>query len=322
MELHPEISIVTACYNAEKFIKRCARSILSQTFSDFEWIVVDDGSTDRSLELLNALSSEDKRIIIISKNNGGVSSARNEGLRHATGKWVCFLDIDDMMPHDAIETMISIADESTDVVFAGYQSIRNQNSSSIPPEYSVVMSSQQLSLMLFKPIDFPYMGYPWAKLFRRSIITEHGLWFDENIWYNEDRLFVLEYILHCSRGIYTTKTVYKYIVNGQGAMATIKGPNYWKFETDLDAFLKMCRIARSSAYVQLQDAVMRGTYASYKWNRRLNKEYGGDNPECNRRLCLKLLSEVSRRRVISYRLTDTVNSLKSRIYTMLHGKNN
>lgn len=98
-----EFSVIIPLYNKEKVVKQTIESVLKQTISDFELIIINDGSTDRSVEIVNTIS--DKRIRLISKDNGGVSSARNTGIRESMGKYICFLDADDMWMPDFLETV-------------------------------------------------------------------------------------------------------------------------------------------------------------------------------------------------------------------------
>ena len=96
--MNPSISIIVPVYNAERTLNRCVDSILSQTFQEWELLLIDDGSTDRSGELCDEYASKDQRIKVFHKKNGGVSSARNIGLNYAKGEWITFIDSDDEIP--------------------------------------------------------------------------------------------------------------------------------------------------------------------------------------------------------------------------------
>ena len=91
----PKISVIVPVYKAEKYVGECIESILSQTYTDFELLLVDDGSPDKSGEICDYYAGKDPRIIVYHKENGGVSSARNYGIEHAVGEWICFVDSDD-----------------------------------------------------------------------------------------------------------------------------------------------------------------------------------------------------------------------------------
>ena len=115
-----EISIIIPVYNAEKTLERCVNSILSQDFTDFELILVDDGSSDKSGQLCQAFASRDSRVRVFHQNNGGVSSARNVGLDNASGKWITFCDSDDYVLPGWLSNFILIS-EGYDLIVQGFQ---------------------------------------------------------------------------------------------------------------------------------------------------------------------------------------------------------
>ena len=309
--MSPAVSIIVPCYNCEKYVERCIESIFKQSYADIEVIAVNDGSSDNSLNLLIEKSKTDKRLSVINKANGGVSSARNTGLQHARGEWILFVDIDDKISSDCIESMLSLTEDKTDIVIAGY--LLNGNIASHGIERTIFLNAHELAKQLFKPTDFPYLGYPWAKLFRRDVITKYDICFNETIKYNEDRLFVLKYLTHIKSGAYTTLPVYDYIQTSLGAMGSIEGPGYWKFETDLDAFVEMNEIVRSFNSPELTDLVRQSTISSYRWNKRLNMQYGNNNADTNRRLRKKLMMALPK----SYLLRLKLAEFKGFVYNCL-----
>ena len=112
-----KISVIIPVYNTEERLKRCLDSVVAQTFKDFECIVVDDGSKDLSPQIIDEFAAKDSRFTAIHKPNGGVSSARNEGLKVAEGEWVVFLDSDDTIKPNHIEAMLSVVEDGIDIVF-------------------------------------------------------------------------------------------------------------------------------------------------------------------------------------------------------------
>ena len=113
------ISVIIPVYNAEKWLTEALESLKVQTYGDFEAILVDDGSTDRSAAICQSFCNEDTRFRLISQSNSGVSSARNIGIDSAKGEWIAFMDSDDIMPPDALEVMISHARKSGAGIVAG-----------------------------------------------------------------------------------------------------------------------------------------------------------------------------------------------------------
>ena len=99
----PQISVIVPVYNVEKYLTQCIESILSQTYQEFELLLIDDGSEDNSGSICDHYSNIDSRVHVFHKENGGVSSARNMGIEHAKGEWVCFVDSDDWIDKDTFE---------------------------------------------------------------------------------------------------------------------------------------------------------------------------------------------------------------------------
>ena len=119
------ISVIVPVYNAEKFIDRCIKSILNQNYNDFEIILVDDGSPDKCLKICDEWAEKDERIKVIHKINGGVSSARNAGLKVAKGEFVTFVDSDDTLYDCALLNMNNLMDSETDFVICSHNDCKN-----------------------------------------------------------------------------------------------------------------------------------------------------------------------------------------------------
>lgn len=117
-----KVSFILPIYNVEKYLSECVESILAQTYSDFEILLVDDGSLDNCPALCDEWANVDPRVKVIHKSNGGVSSARNAGLKAANGEYVCFVDSDDTLPQEALEKLLSsIEMKNTDMVVGAFQ---------------------------------------------------------------------------------------------------------------------------------------------------------------------------------------------------------
>ena len=118
-EIHaPLVSIIVPVYNAEKYLNRCIDSILSQTMTDFELLLIDDGSKDDSGRICDEYSEKDARVRVFHKTNGGVSSARNLGLDNAIGDWITYVDADDRCSYEYLEHLLSKVDEGTDLIIS------------------------------------------------------------------------------------------------------------------------------------------------------------------------------------------------------------
>ena len=122
-ETTPKISVIVPVYKAEAYLHRCVDSILAQTFQDFEVLLIDDGSPDRSGEICDEYARKDKRVRVFHKENGGVSSARNMGLDNARGEYVCFVDSDDWLDEEMFAIICSffLSNKQIDILFWGFQ---------------------------------------------------------------------------------------------------------------------------------------------------------------------------------------------------------
>ena len=187
----PQISIIVPVYKAEKVMSRCLESILNQTFKDWELILVDDGSPDRSGELCERYKCQDSRIIVIHQPNGGVSSARNAGLKQAQGDYVTFVDADDYLYSNYLDKLFSHT--PADIVICGFENIEN---TFIPQAYSVSLKDNSTIIKTLVEVPY-YLDTPWCKLFKRSIIVDNNLSFNRRLRLSEDTLFCYEFIKYC-----------------------------------------------------------------------------------------------------------------------------
>lgn len=188
--MNPIISIIVPVYNGDKYLSRCVDSILNQTFQDWELLLVDDGSTDKSGEICDEYATKDKRIKAFHKKNGGVSSARNYGIRHSRGKWLTFIDIDDYVQDSFLEILIQEAN-SVDMVVSGAYYI-NDRKVFLPPNRLFNISDDLL--LLDEQLCSIYLMTCWAKLFKRTFIINEGIYFDSSLRIGEDTDFVLRYL--------------------------------------------------------------------------------------------------------------------------------
>lgn len=199
----PEISIIIPVYNGEKYLEQCLNSICEQTYSDFEVIIINDGSTDGSQKILNSFQKKDTRFYSYQISNSGVSKARNIGLAKATGKWITFVDCDDWLERNYLEVLHSKTSETVDIVMANF--FFNKEGSL---QYSACCSKSTIHKSEFPAYPFAMMVEDCAawnklrisveilcaacnKLTRRQLITSNGIQFNENLKLNEDGLFHL-----------------------------------------------------------------------------------------------------------------------------------
>ena len=203
-----KVSVIIPAYNAELHLSDCLDSVLSQAYTDLEVVVVNDGSSDRTLDICNQHAAKDSRVLVVDKENGGVSSSRNAGVERASGEWFFFLDSDDSLTPDFSNLCLQL-DESDDYVVAGYKTQlgKVENFGDCVYRGSEVMTfvRQKSQSFLFKVC--------WCKFYKASIIRQNNLCFNPNMFFSEDTAFVLSYLRFVKKIRTCSATVYSYIEN-------------------------------------------------------------------------------------------------------------
>ena len=219
--MKPAVSIIVPVYNGEKTLERCVDSVLTQEYEDFELFLVNDGSTDKTREICDRYAASDERVLVIHKENSGVSESRNMAIAQAHGEYLQFLDCDDWITPDATKLLVRAArEEQADLVIADfYRVIGERLSHKGDIGIDGVMDQEAfVGCMMEKPADF-YYGVLWNKLYRRDIIQEHQLQMNPEINWCEDFMFNLEYIRHARR-FYALHTPIYYYVKTKGSLAS------------------------------------------------------------------------------------------------------
>lgn len=168
------VSVVVPCYQVEKYLAKCVDSILNQTFADYEIILVNDGSTDATAEICDRYAVAHSNIRVVHKANGGLSDARNAGMKCANGTHICFIDSDDYIHPDYLKTMYQIAaEESADVVVCAYEKVYETNEPALNTVRSVkntVFSGDEAVRQLI--LSQKLMNYAWNKLYRIALFND------------------------------------------------------------------------------------------------------------------------------------------------------
>lgn len=231
----PTISVIIPVYQAEKTLERCVVSILKQSFSDFEIILINDGSTDRSGEIADRYAEQDFRVKVIHKNNGGVSSARNIGLDKAIGTYIVFIDADDELKKEYLNRLLLfMINTKCDCIIGGCTQIDTGGSCTLEKVDIAGIYGREIWVNICKN-STPY-GYVWGKLFRKDIIREHELFFRQDMYAQEDLDFCLSYYSYCNNIAIIDNTEYLYYyVPGK------RKPPVWDFISNQ---LKLARLAK------------------------------------------------------------------------------
>lgn len=206
----PKISVIVPVYNAEKYLHRCIDSILAQTFTDFELLLIDDGSKDSSGAICDEYAEQDPRVRVFHKENGGVSSARNVGLDNAKGEWVTFCDSDDWVGIDWLAIYKVSQARHTELYVQGIDmSYSNDRRHFIHVGTEFNEDIKQALIILG---EIKILGYPVQKIFLRELIECQKLRFNEEFKIREDFDFVIRYAKYCKTVICRKEGTYKYEV--------------------------------------------------------------------------------------------------------------
>lgn len=210
------VSVIIPAYNAAGTIERAVRSVLSQSFSTIEVLVVNDGSSDNTLAILENLAKEDSRVVVIDKPNGGVSSARNAALAVAKGAYVAFVDSDDWVGEQYVEHMLSEMDDETGLVISS-SILHDCNGERVVPGYARVAGDGKFDA-LFDGTNLARRTSPWSKLYRMDVVREKDMRFPEKIHMGEDACFFFSYLLYVDRVVMVDAADYHYYYAQAGSL--------------------------------------------------------------------------------------------------------
>lgn len=220
-------SVIIPAYNAEKTIKRCVDSLLQISRDDIELILINDGSTDHTEKICMNYAENNKHIRFFSKSNGGVSSARNVGLENAKGKYITFVDSDDFVKNEYFDEMDKVLLNGADFVLLGRLVFDGQHyiqqSTGIQEQES--LTSKRTAELLSKALQKQQLNAPSSKIFKRQIIEKNGIRFDERLPIGEDKVFVVQYIVHTVTASIINHPIYILSIENQDSLSRKKRTN-------------------------------------------------------------------------------------------------
>ncbi len=291
----PLVSIILPVYNAQNHLERCIGSILAQTYRDLELIILNDGSKDQSLPVCEAFRAKDSRILLVDKDNSGVSDTRNLGLKLAGGKYIQFVDSDDHIAPDYTQNLVTAAEQNhADLVIAPYKMVilagvskpeqvleKLQDDLGVmsvarPPEVreygflpAGIYNKDTFALRLMdKPASYFY-SVLWNKLYRRDILTGNDIRFTSELRWAEDLVFNMQYIQYAQTFVSIATPGYFYVQNPQSICHTQINPatlvqnkvQTFRYYKDLYTRLGMYEEVRPQLYKFLVD-IAESTYPS------------------------------------------------------------
>lgn len=210
------ISVVVPVYNVEKYIRKCIDSILEQTYTNLQIILIDDGSTDNSGKICDEYSEKDKRINVIHKKNSGVSAARNTGIQNAIGDWILFVDSDDWIELDCCKEMLLTAlEEKSDCVICKCNKVHNEEVNKFEYDNKKEIYGSREFLIKVLNVQSGY-GFCHSKLIKREIIKE--ILFDTQLKVGEDALFNIHIAQNMNKIVFIENPLYNYRINAESVV--------------------------------------------------------------------------------------------------------
>ncbi len=226
------ISVIIPVYKAEQYLARCLDSVIAQSYQNIEIILVDDGSPDNSGKICDDYKNNDSRITVLHKQNGGAASARNAGLDKAKGKYVTFVDSDDVLPKESIELLYSAIIKHKCGYVAGIcgfevdDAVKNK----ITAEKVIVFANEPETLLNYIITSGSYS--PYAKLYDMDIIDSNSLRFNVSHKCSEDSLFIRQYLKHCRSIALIPHVVYFYNTRNENSLSKKYYPDYTLYYAD------------------------------------------------------------------------------------------
>lgn len=263
---NPLVSIIIPVYNMEAYLDNCLNSILEQTYLNWELILIDDGSKDKSKNICENWAKKDKRILFFSQDNHGVSYSRNRGIRESRGKYIIFIDADDIVFNQYIEVLINAFNKyNIDLSIISYFSFQDEKESQyytlLNKDYEII--SENIGSIFFSKTD----GTICSKMFKKSIIDKFKLRFNESIYVSEDLLFNMQYSSYCNEVSFNTSKLYGYRQRAESAVHKVISEKWF---TCLDVYSILVKnYEKSSFYPDIQYYYLKFLYEA-KYNIKKN----------------------------------------------------
>lgn len=265
------ISIIVPVYNVRPYLEQCVRSIIAQTYQDWECILVDDGSTDGSGELCDKLVLEDERLKVIHQDNQGVSVARNCGIGDSKGEYICFIDSDDWVEADYLTHLLSVMTEKeTDMAVTGARHESSKPENHAPQEFFRLKIDSKYTDLFIEHVSLFYG--PCSILYKSSIIKSNSIAFPKGLSFGEDTTFVFSYLRHVRDVVLAPYADYHYRIQTSGTLSyrfgeekTFQRYQLWKMRQTFYLDKKMWNsISQENMYRELWSIIYDGIFSTSK----------------------------------------------------------
>jgi glycosyltransferase involved in cell wall biosynthesis len=265
---YPKISVIVPVYKAEKYIHRCIDSILKQTFTDFEVLLIDDGSPDKSGEICNDYAQKDSRVRVFHKENGGVSSARQCGLDNAIGQYIIHVDPDDWIESNMLNDLLDKANASNaDMVICDYyqDTVSTGNCAYIKQEPTSLDANSVLKDMIYR-----LYGFCWNKLIKRECFKKYNISFPIHFSVQEDLYVIMSLLKHNIIVSYISKAYYHYNIGiNDNSLLHVKKYSENIYKEDVAKFNSFSDLMRETDYYRDTQSLI----AAYIINRAFESNY-------------------------------------------------
>ena len=240
-------TIIVPVYNAEKYLYKCLKHLVNQTYKDIEIIIIDDGSKDNSYEICKKFENSDVRINLVKQENKGVSNARNQGIKMATGDYITFVDADDYIAYNTIEIINNIINKTeTDILKYNYYSfyLIFKKKNKFSAETNEIISKDKYNQLYGNILLSNDFGSVCNAFIKKEIITKNKILFSDNLRYSEDRTFFVKCLYNSKKIYFLDKAKYYYRLNFNSAMHSknyqngiIKLSNYIESYNDIKKYI-------------------------------------------------------------------------------------
>lgn len=229
--LNPKISVIVPIYNAEKFLKKCIESIINQTLKEIEIILINDGSTDNSLKILQFFKEKDERIIIVNKKNEGASEARNVGIDLAKGEYITFLDSDDYIEKNMLEKMYyNSKKNNVDILISDYYRDENKEKRYKNSYYlgdDLKLTSKKCCLEILSYKIAPML---WSKLIKRQLFIDNNIRLPKEVFHQEDYITMIKLSYYAKKIMFLKEAFYNYVIHeNQGTKTSGKEKEFFDY---------------------------------------------------------------------------------------------
>lgn len=324
-----KISIIVPVYNCEKYIENCIKKIINQTYKEWELILIDDGSKDESLSICRRYMNLDKRIKVLCQNNQGAGIARNNGIDASTGKYIMFCDADDFLVDNAIEVLVSVAeDKNTDLVISGYNEFKYNDNAEIVfcgennADSIEFLSKEECRKNYITLRKKALIQAPWAKLYKASIVKENKVYFGD---YRrcQDTVFNINYYDNIESITVIKDRLYNYLTPDGDVYISKYPVNMMNIRKEIDEivtnFLKKWSVYNEATNQYLNSVLVTELLICCRLN--FGNNWTRDKKE-QKKYILELLNDNKIQEIVSNRSYGSIKNmlcliLKSRIYWLI-----